>query len=83
MSGILHCEEEDNLTAYSYFLEVRTHTHINAHIQCAFMLSRDINLLLTSIDDVRTGVRSVRSVQRQEGCSVFEVHDAVQGAYVV
>ena len=22
MSGILHCEEEDNLTAYSYFLEV-------------------------------------------------------------
>jgi hypothetical protein len=22
MSGILHCEEEDNLTAFSYFLEV-------------------------------------------------------------
>ena len=27
MSGVLHCEEEDNLTAFSYFLEVN-----NQHI---------------------------------------------------
>ena len=24
MSGVLHCEEGDYVTAYSYFLEVRT-----------------------------------------------------------
>ena len=61
-------------------------THTETHIYNALLFYRHIytflKLFLTLIN-VRTGVRSVRSVQRQESCSVFEVHDAVQGAYAV
>lgn len=54
MSGILHCEEGDNATAFSYFLEVRLLFHSTTP---AF------NSPKTAFFFRKTGIRSLRSCQ--------------------